>query len=127
MQAVGASVAVIEGVTGEGPNDARGCYYSMTGRTQVLEVWVVRDNATAWYNAAVQGEERAAIDDIRDVSGPGFRAYQTIYDTGVLDHGIFVTVGVTSSPERGVPVRMPGQEEASLLARVRGTILKKLH
>jgi hypothetical protein len=92
-----------------------------------LEVWVLKHGAATQYEEVAKAEAATAVDDFRDVSGRGFRAYQTSYDTAALQHGVPVTVQLTLPNELGQVAMLPAAQEENLLGRLRAAILSSLH
>lgn len=124
--AVGGPVRVIEGVTPDPPGDQRGCYYSTPGKPGAVEVWVLKKGGASWYDEQARSEAALRQDNFEDVSGPGFRAYQTAYDTTVLAHGVYVDVQLTLPADLGQIATLPAPQETQTLGRLRTAILRAL-
>lgn len=124
---VGVAVHVIEGVTPDPPGNERGCYYSMKRAPGAVEVWVLKQGAANAYSQNAKAEAATPVDHYMDVSGSGFRAYQTDYDSAILKGGVLVTVQLTLPNDLGQVATVSSAAEAILLGRLRSAILAALH
>lgn len=89
-------------------------------------MWVLKRSAAICYDEQAKSEAAVSQDDFKDVSGPGFRAYQTVYDTAVLAHGVYVDVQLTLPDDLGHVATLPAPQEARTLGRLRSAILAQL-
>jgi hypothetical protein len=106
----------------EGGGSFGGCQYAVQrSGYPTVEVVVQQHHAAAFYGQSWQATKAAGGDPtLRDMSGPGYRAYQAYGESALVKHGTYVAMelftqgGVSYFPASALPDLLPSRRSAVL-------------